>query len=234
VVVLVTACGGQAAVTPSARPTASAPAPVVASLADWQRLGATEVPPASLRQVSLGATQVVDQTAGAVSEADAKAWAQAFFRTFGYLLWAVGRGQDRFLLTSGLSSAPLTVFQPNVNDIVGARNAGDRVEYTSQVFRRLVVRPVPRSLQPAIERAQYVWKPYAIYLDAVGPAASTWIDAHGSRTVKTQVPPGVPAYELVGGELKHDPLMGDVWVLASDFDCTAPSTIQVLAPLCNP
>jgi hypothetical protein len=234
VVVLAAACGGSSP-TPQAHghPSTASP-PTTAPLAAWQRLGATEAPPASLRQVSLGATQVVDQTQGAVSDADARVWAEALLRTFAYLRWAVAEGQDQFLFHSGLSSAPLTVFRPNVNDIVAARRGGDRVEYTLQVFRRLVVRAVAQGLQASIQQAGYVWKPYAIYLDAVGPVETDWIDAQGSRTVKSRVQPGAPLFELLGGELSHDPLMGDVWVFSFDFDCTAASSRQTLAPLCNP
>ncbi len=235
VLLLALACGGPAVSSQGPRPKASAvPAPAGARLSEWQRLGATEVPPTSLQKVSLHGAQVVNQTGGAVSDADARTWAGAFMRTFGYLLWAVSRGQDGFLIHSGLSSSPLTVFQPNLNDIIEAHRAGDRVEYTPQTFRRLVVRPVPPGLQASFQRAQYVWKPYAIYLDAIGPAATNWIDPQGGRTVKSQVPAGVPVYELVGGELGHDALMGDVWVLGSDFDCTAASSRETLAPLCNP
>jgi hypothetical protein len=234
VVGAVCGCSQQAPRASHDHPSASATALTTASLAGWRKLGATEVPPASLRQVSLGAAQVVNQTQGAVSDADARAWADAFMRTFAYLRWAVARGQDQFLFHSGLSSAPLKVFQPNVNDIAAARSAGDRVEYTLQVFRRLVVRAVAPSLQARIEGAGYVWKPYAIYLDAVGPVETDWIDAQGNRTVKFQAPPGAPLFELLGGDLIRDPLMGDVWDFSFDFDCTAASSQQVLAPLCNP
>jgi hypothetical protein len=177
---------------------------------------------------------VVNQTEGAVSDEVARTWAEAFLREFAYLRWAVSRGQDQFLLRSGLSSAAPVVFGPNVNDIAAARQAGDRVEYTVQTFRRLVVRPVPQGLQASVQRARSVWKPYAIYLDAVGPVETDWIDAQGHRTVKSHAPPGAPLFELVGGERRSDPLMGDVWVVSFDFDCTAASSRQTLAPLCNP
>jgi hypothetical protein len=52
--------------------------------------------------------------------------------------------------------------------------------------------------------------------------------------VKASVAAGAPEFELVGGQLAHDPLMGDIWMLNADFDCLAPSTRQGVAPLCNP
>jgi hypothetical protein len=234
--VLAVACGGSTPGPASGRPSPNRASsqPVTAPLSAWQKLGATQVPPASIQQASRGAAAVVNQTGGAVSDADARAWVLAFVRTFAYLRWAVSTGQSEFLLRSGLSTAPLAVFQPNVNDIARARAAGDHVEYTLQTFRRFVVRSMPQSLQPSIQRVEEVWKPYAIYLDAVGPVETDWIDPQGNRTVKSQVGPGIPLFELVGGELSHDPVMGDVWVFASDFDCTAASSRQTLAPLCNP
>jgi hypothetical protein len=232
----VAACGG----SPNAPhivspPKASASATIApaAPLSAWQQLGATEVPPTSIQQVTLNGVPVVNQTNGAVSDGDARAWAEALLRTVGYVRWAVGRGQGQFLLRSGLSSAPVAVFQPNVNDITQARAAGSRVEYTLQTFRRFVVRPLPQSLQPSIQRDQEVWKPYAIYLDAVGPVETDWVDAQGRRIVKAHVAAGVPVYELIGGELSHHQVMGDVWVMASDFDCTATSTRQTLGQVCD-
>jgi hypothetical protein len=232
---LVAACGGaqpgpQHGAAP--RPTPSATA--AGSLADWQKLGATEVPPGALRQVSLGAAQVVNQSSGAVSDADARAWAEAFLRTYGYVQWAVQQGQDQFLLEAGLSAAPDIVFQPNLNDIQSGRQVHGHVEYSLQTFRRLVVRQAPQSLQQLYQKVAFAWTPYAIYLDAVGPASTTVVDATGKRTVTASVAAGAPEFELVGGQVSHSPLMGDVWMLDADFDCLAAATRQGVAPLCNP
>ncbi|HXM55195.1 MAG TPA: hypothetical protein VOB72_07375 [Candidatus Dormibacteraeota bacterium] len=215
---------------PDTRPATEAPA---ASLAEWEKRGATEVPPADVQRVSLDGIEVANDTRGAVTDADVRTWAGALLRSYGYLLWAVGRGQDQFLLRSGLSSAAQAVFRPNLNDIALARQAGARVEYSREVFRRLVLRPVPQSLQATFQAEQFAWKPYAFFIDAVGPITTTWIDRQGGRTVKSQLPPGAAAYELMGGELAHDQLLGDVWVLASDWNCTADSTRRGLSPLCN-
>ena len=92
----------------------------------------------------------------------------------------------------------------------------------------------PQSVEATIRSVRYTWTPYAIYLDALGPAETDLIDAHGQRTVRSRTPAGAAMFELVGGELSHNPLMGDIWVLASDFDCTATSSRQRLSPLCNP
>jgi len=45
--------------------------------------------------------------------------------------------------------------------------------------------------------------------------------------------PGAPAFELVGGEMVHDPLMGDVFAFGSDWNCLDSANRLHLAPLCN-
>jgi hypothetical protein len=217
---------------PPAAPAAATPSP--APLSAWQRRGATEVPPTDLQRVTMDGIQVVNQSHGAVTDADARAWAAALLRAINFEFWAVNRLQDRFLLQSGLSTAPVVVFQPDLTDIAGARSSSSRVEYTRKVFRRMLLRPVPDALRQMFSNQLATWKPYAFYLDAVGPATRRVTDATGNQTTKTLFQPGEPAFELVGGELVHDPMMGDVFAVASDWDCMAPSNRQKLAPLCNP
>src|SRR5262249_40393276 len=106
--------------------------------------------------------------------------------------------------------------------------------YTGKVIRRIVLRPVPDALRTLFSRQLVVWKPYAFYLDAIGPATKRVTDAAGHQTTQTLYRPGEPAFELVGGDLVHDPLMRDVSASASDWDCIDASNRQKLAPLCNP
>jgi len=236
----VVACGTAAEPEPQSsapRPTSTpikATAPAPAPLSEWQKRGATEVPPADLQAISLEGIQVVNQTNGAVSDDDARAWAGAVLRAINFEQWAVSRNQDQFLLRSGLSSAPRTVFQPDLVDIDAARKASSRIEYTHKVFRRMVLRPVPDAMKTTFTQQLAVWKPYAFYLDAIGPATKRVTDAGGRQTTQTVLQAGQAGHELVGGELVHDPLMGDIFAFASDWDCVAPAGRQKLAPLCNP
>jgi hypothetical protein len=229
------ACGGSAQpVANHATPaTSAAPAAVVGPLADWQKLGATEVPPASVLRVSLGAIQVVDQTGGAVSEADAKLWATALLRSISYDFWAVNRQQSDFLGRSGLASAPTTVFGPDFAVITQARAAQARAQYQGKTIRRLVLRPVPANLKKAFQDQGFIWSQYAFFIDAVGPASIAWTDSQGKHSVQQTLAPGAAASELAGGQFSHDPVMGDIWAVGSDWDCTSAPTRQTLAPLCN-
>jgi len=222
---------GSSTITTPAGVTTPAPE---APLAEWQKRGATEVPPAALQHVSLQGIDVVNEAGGTVGDQDARAWAESWLRSYGFLLWAVSRSQDQFLLSSGLAPPGSAVLQPNVTDIAQARGAGARVEYSREAFRRLVLRTVPQTLDPKFRSGGFVWKPYAFFLDALGPVTTTWVDGSGARSVKSQAAAGEPLYELIGGELRHDPLMGDVWIMASDWSCTSPPNRQGLAPLCNP
>jgi len=207
-----------------------APAP---DLAAWQQKGATEAPPAAIRSVSLGSVQVVNQTGGAVSNADAARWALAYVRANAYEFWAWNHLQDAFLLRAGLSQVPQRVFAYDISSIGQARQAGVQVDVTRLVLRRLVLRPVPASLRQVFTNQLYVYMPYAFYLDQVGPSALTWIDAHGGRSTRASVPAGVGSPELVGGRLTADPLMGDLWEVDSDWDCTSPNVRQPFGRICD-
>jgi hypothetical protein len=228
-------CGGPASTQHGGQGLTPTPSAAVSSapLSDWRRLGATQAPPASLRAVWLGSIAVDDQAGPAVTPAQARAWAQAYLRTLGYLTWAVEHGQDSFLLRSRLASVT-TVVQPNVADMVQARQAGQEVTYQNPTIRRIVVRAVAQRFEGALQGQLYGWKPYAVFVDQIGPAAKRWVDPQGRQTVKAQIPAGAAAYELVGGELSHVPPMGDIWVMASDANCTSPNARQALAPLCDP
>lgn len=230
------ACGQAPPVSPrpSQPAVTQAPTPAPAPLSEWQKLGATELPPPELQSTSLSGISVVDQTNGAIDEATARAWAEAFLRAINFEYWAVSRRQDAFLTRSGLSSAPLAVFRPDLADIAAAQKANSRIDYSRKVYRRMVLRPVPDALRAQFSAQLVVWKPYAFYLDAVGPSSKRVTDAAGRQTTQTLYQPGQPAFELVGGELVHDRLMGDVFAFASDWDCLDSSNRQKLAPLCNP
>jgi len=223
----------------TARPTPPRPAPSALTgtpipLSAWERKGASEAPPPSLRQVSLGSIQVVNQTDGAVTDADARRWALAYLRANAYELWAWDHMQDGFLLRSGLSRSPIKVFAYDLDTIQRARSAGATVQVTRLRLRRLVLRPLPSSLRQPFTDHLFVWTPYAFYLDQVGPSKVAWVDGQGHETVAASLPAGAGSPELVGGELAIDPLMGEIWVADSDWDCTAPGARQLLGPLCNP
>jgi len=233
------ACGplgmpqARSASAPTATPSSVA-VQQVAQLSEWQKRGATEVPPSVLPGIPLEGIAMVNGTNGELSDTDVKLQSTAFVRSLRYLLWAVAHMQDQFLERSGLSSAPAAVFRPNLNDIAAARQAGSRVEYVPQTIRRLVLRSVPPGLKSVFEDQRFRVTSYAFYIDAIGPAATVWIDARGSRTIKSQIAGGAGLPEVIGGGLSHDALLGDVWVLASDWDCSSIPTRRSLSPLCNP
>lgn len=201
--------------------------------AAWQRKGATEVPPASLRDAALGSVQVVNDTGGAVGDADARRWAAAYVRANAYEFWAWNHQQDGFLTHAGLSHVPTTVFGYDLATIDQARKAGMQLTVTRLQLRRLVLRPVPESLRARFTTQQFMWTQYAFFLDQVGPSDLTWTDKQGVKTVKAHRDPGVGAPELVGGQLATDDLMGELWVVDSDWDCTSPNVRAALGPLCG-
>jgi hypothetical protein len=231
---LLTACGqvGGASPTPAARRSTPA-ATATPDLAAWRQKGATQAPAASVGAVSLGSVQVVNQTGGAVSDADATRWALAYLRANAYEFWAWNHLQDGFLRGAQLSPVPERVFAYDLSTIRDARAAGMQLDVTRLLLRRLVLRPVPDSLRAAVQAQVFVYAPYAFYLDQIGPSELDWVDSQGARTTKARRDAGVGAPELVGGQLTTDPLMGDIWVVDSDFDCTSPNVRQSFGPLCS-
>jgi hypothetical protein len=232
---VVSACGQTAAPPAPRRAVASAtPAPVAAGdAAAWQRKGATQVPPASVADVSLGSVQVVNQTGGAVSDADAQRWALAYLRGNAYEFWAWNHLQDGFLQNAQLSPVPYSVFSYDLSTIRDARAAGMQLSVTRLALRRLVLRPVPASARGLIQAQAMIYTQYAFYLDQVGPSELDWIDARGTKTTKARKDAGIAAPELVGGQLTTDSLMGDIWSAESDFDCTATNVRQAFGSACD-
>jgi hypothetical protein len=229
------ACGQTAANggTPRAASGATPPPVAAGNAAAWQLKGATQVPPASLADVSMGSVQVVDQTGGAVSQSDAERWALAYLRGNAYEFWAWNHLQDGFLQKAQLSPVPYSVFSYDLSTIRDARAANMQLSVTRLALRRLVLRPVPASARGLIQAQAMIYTPYAFYLDQVGPSELDWVSAQGTKTPKARKDAGVGAPELVGGQLTTDPLMGDIWSADSDFDCTAPNVRQAFGTLCD-
>jgi hypothetical protein len=222
--------GGRPSAKPSATPFAQdSPGDPAA----WRRKGATEVPPSSLRATDLGTIQVVNDTAGAVSDADARRWAAAYVRANAYEFWAWNHQQDGFLAGAGLSHVPTQVFGYDIATIQEARKAGVQLTVTRLQLRRLVLRPVPDALRSRFTTQLFLWTQYAFFLDQIGPSDLTWTDKQGAQTVKAHRQAGVGAPELVGGQIATDDLMGEVWVVDSDWDCTAPNVRATLGALCS-
>lgn len=232
------ACGETSSAGTGTKTPTAAPSPTLdpqALAAAWQKKGASEVPPDSLRQVNMTGIEVVNQTGGAVSEADARRWAESYLRSVGYEFWAWNHQQDQFLLVGGLSRVPRTAFNGDLTTIAAARAANMRIEVNRLQIRRFVLRAVPESLKDLYTRFGYVWTPYTFYLDQVGPSDLYWLDAQGQRVAnKAHVAAGIARPELVGGQLSTDPLMGDVWSQDSDFDCSDSASRERFGALCNP
>ncbi len=222
------------------RPEASAaprPAPTVATtsaLDAWRSKGASEVPPEAVRQVASTSVEVVNQTHGAISDADARAWALGLLHSSSYDDWALNRMQDGFLQRGGLSSAPQAVFATEFHHIQAARAAGMHLEVRPQTIRRLVLRSMPDATRQLFAAQQMTWSPYAFYVDKIGPSELAYVDAAGTRTVKVRLDAGVGVPELFAGQFVHDDVLGDVWRLDSDFDCSTPASSSQLGGACGP
>jgi hypothetical protein len=204
------------------------------TLSDWQTKGATEVPPQNVQQVTLAGIEVVNQTNGAVSQSDAEKWAAAFVRSGQYEVWAINAQQDDFLLRSGLNVAPQSVFAYDIGHLAEARSKQKRVKDTGLAYHRLRLRSMPQSTAPLFGQVGSVYTPYAWWVDYSGPFALTYVDARGQEELKDHAAAGELRDQLVGGSFSDDPLLGAVWVFASDWDCTSADNQQVFGALCRP
>jgi hypothetical protein len=178
----------------------------------------------------------VNQTGGKVSDADARLWAGGILRTVRYGLWATTNLEQAFLINSGLSDAPNSVFGSNLKVIAQARLYGARqIMLTPPTIRRVVLRVVPPQLEPTFATAGSKWAPYSFYLDEQGPYSATIVDAQ-ARTVAIDqsLPPGAGAAELVSGHFSDDPVLGAIWVAGSDWDCTNSASRERFGSLCVP
>jgi hypothetical protein len=208
----------------------------IAPLSAWQQKGATSVPPPSVVNASLNGILTLNQTGGAVSDADARQWAIAVVRTNAYDVWAENNLQDQFLVRSGLSGTPTTIFAFELTRIAQARARGARIEATAPMVRRLALRPVASSLRQTIQEYGMSWSPYAFYMDQVGPSDLVFVGADGSRTSQKQdrVASGQAVPLLVGGQFQTDAVLGPVWTLTFDADCSSSASRAHLGALCSP
>lgn len=239
VIAVAAGCGaspfGQATPVATARPSARPALPAVAPLAEWQRKGATEVPPASVLAVSTAGIVVENQTDGQVTDADAATWAVAIRRTYSLTLWAMARLQTDFLVKSGLSTAPNQVFGSNLVAIQRARTAGaTQVDIVPFTITRLILRPVPAAVRQQFTNGGFTWSPYAFYVGEQGPFTAT-VTSSGGQTLSVQQPlaAGAGASELIGGQLLHDPVLGDVWVAGTDWNCETAGSRAAFGTLCS-
>lgn len=235
VVAMALACGGgQSGAVKS--PTVRSPAVTAAPLSAWQKKGASTTPPASVINTSLDGIQLANQTAGAVTDQDARSWAGALVRTLAYDYWALNNLQDQFLQLSGLSSDPPTIFAEELTRIAQARANSARIQATRPTIRRMTLRPVAQSLQTTISAYRMSWSATAFYVDQIGPSDLAFVGADGGRNSVSadHVAAGQAVPLLVGGELLRDPVLGPVWSIRFDADCTSPSARGRLGSLCSP
>jgi hypothetical protein len=212
----------------------SSPAPTPGSLAEWQARGATEVPPSSIRSVSLAGIEVVNATGGAVSDADARSWAEAFVRADRYEVWAMNAMQDAFLRGANLSKQPDTIFAPDFGHIAEARSQNKRIRDTGLAYHRMILRAVPQSLTPTFTAQGFGWSPYAFFIDFGGPFELSYYGPDGQSETKDKLDPGLRWPQLMSGEYDtSDSLMGPLWVLTSDWSCIPAYNQQVLGGLCS-
>ena len=185
----------------------------------WTPYGVTAVPPGNvIQQENIPpAPQVTNKTGGAVSDADAQAWAAANSRTGAWYRWAEANDQPALL--------------PHV--IAGTLVSATEQQLLAQGARidqpDCALFPLTVSVYPIQDdgRAYFAKKnvtvtdQWALVISYPGPCVATVTYADG-HTSSLQELPG-PGMAFGPGVLKHDPVLGDIWYADAAGSCTDPA-----------
>ena len=181
--------------------------------AEWARYAVTMVPPAHLTDTTPRAPDVVNETRGAVSDADAQAWALAANASSTWYRWADAHGQVSLLgrlqslrLYSGVELQALAegdvVTLPDCDIFPSAYTLFPMDAGAARFFRGLGEDP----------RGGYV-----LAADFPGPCVvSARTPAGQARTLAVYPSAG---RSLFAGHLRQDPLLGAVWFVDGAGTC---------------
>lgn len=234
--VLLAACSGSATsptVRGSQQPSAAASTAACASVrtttaidkvpaacaALWQPYHVTMVPPPDILQQEHvpAAPHVVNMTNGAVSQAEAQHWADANNWASGWYQWAAANDQP-FLLPH--IAGPALIGPPEEP----ALEQGAHLSVPA-----CAIYPLSNRLFPILAdgKAYFAHKnlpiddSYVLVVNFTGPcsATATFPDGHIQVIQETSG----PGTAFVPGTLRHDPMLGDLWVSDAGGSCSDPT-----------
>lgn len=215
------ACGGPG---PAPTPTHSAPPPTLSAqeVAAWQACGATSTPPASATALPAALPPVVNQTSGAVSDADAGRWVAGFMREQTIEAWAQTALQDRLLSGPCLGDpvANPTLFGDEIQKVQGAVKAKAAVQVKLAKVLDVRVVAVPSQIQDQVARRLYAKSAYALVVHGQGPAYNKVVYPDGHEDVWAQLKSDQVFYGFYGGEYQSGSgKTGPLWYQKSVLNC---------------
>ncbi len=179
----------------------------------WAPYGVTKVPPANLTDSTPSAPPVVNGTNGAVSDADAQAWALAANRTAVWYRWAEANDQPSLLGRLGhpslLPPAELQVLATN-----GTVAQPDCAIFPTKVALFAIDTEANRFFTSV---GQIVSGGFALAAKYPGPCTITSVSASGQvQTIASFPQAGVTFF---AGAIRDDALLGRVWFTVGAGNC---------------
>jgi hypothetical protein len=185
----------------------------------WQAYGVTAVPPANELQVEHvpAAAHVTNKTNGAVSDADAKKWADAGNWDSGWFKWA--EANDQPALLSHLA-AP-TVLNRNELQLLEQGATIDQPDCAIYPSSATLYPITPDDAAYFARKNLQINDQYVLVLTYSGPCTATVMYPDG-RTISLAELTGA-ATAFAPGVLRDDPLLGDIWFSDGSGTCTDPA-----------
>ena len=235
-VVILTACGSSSVVhtppptagsTPAPRSSAAAGAcasvttttPIeqvpAACAALWAPYGVTKVPPANLTDSTPVPPSVVNATGGAISDADAAAWALAVNRTGEWLRWSEAYGQ--YQLTNHIESSQVV----NAAIDQAMRQGMSVIDPECDLFaQKYVLYPMTAAGHTFFSSFGQVTHDQFVFVESY-PAPCAILERNGTGPPQTLLSTQLAVVSVSAGAVRHDAVLGDIWFGDGTAFCTS-------------
>jgi hypothetical protein len=180
----------------------------------WAPYGVTKVPPANLTDSTPAPRDVVNATNGAVSDADAHAWALAANRAGTWLQWS--EANDQFGLTTRIEGAQVVNAQIDKFMRQGIAVMDPSCDLFAQDYRVFPMTNAGTTFFSSF--GESTRDGFVLVERYPGPCAITGKDAQGN--IRTLLSTATPTVSISAGEIRTDPLLGRIWFGDGAAFCT--------------
>ena len=203
--------------------------------AAWAGWGISPPPPRNVASfLPRPLPRVANRTNGQVNDGTARTWVEAWVRDGSIESWLVAHLRDQTFgrpdnplgnpnaalgLYSGVETLISRARREGANRVVGKK---DSVIVSAEVVA------VSPNLNQQVKQP-HVLTPFALSIRVQGPsdAALSFPDGHEEDLAGLR--PAETSADVISGEYRDDPVLGPLWYVEDDFDC---STEVVVRPIC--
>ena len=182
----------------------------------WAPYGVTKVPPANLTDSTPAPPLVVNATNGAVSDADARAWALAANRTSVWLRWSEANGQAG--LTTHVEGT--RVINATIDQLMRAGVAVREPDCDLFANRYGLFPITPSGKGFLTSLGEVTMASFVLVGRYTGPCSLT--AQYPDGRLETLFPAPGEVTTILAGSLRHDPLLGDLWFVDAGSVCSNP------------